>query len=117
MVRERKKRLISEARTLALHSPTRMITSLAQKIDFQKRAIALLMLKRLKDSGVALSLLESKMKDLSPLAVLKRGYSITRRLPEGSLVKEATVVRAGDRVNVTLAEGALDCLIEKIIPE
>jgi exodeoxyribonuclease VII large subunit len=94
-----------------------MITSLAQKIDFQNRAMALLISRRLNDSGMALSLFESKMKDLSPLAVLKRGYSITRRLPDKSIVKGASVVREGDRVNVTLAEGALDCLIEKIIPE
>jgi len=68
----------------------------------------------LKDYRMALSLLEEKLKDLSPLAVLKRGYSITRTLPDKRIVRDGADVNMGDHVNVTLAEGGLDCLIEKI---
>jgi exodeoxyribonuclease VII large subunit len=51
---------------------------------------------------------------LSPYAVLNRGYSITRILPEKKIIRKGTDVKKGDQVNVTLAEGGLDCLIEKI---
>ena len=67
-----------------------------------------------KDYRMALSLLEEKMKDLSPFAVLKRGYSITRILPEKKIIRDVTEIKQGDQVNVTLAEGGLDCLVEKI---
>ena len=62
---------------------------------------------------MAFSLLDEKLKDLSPHAVLKRGYSITRILPDKKILRDAADASMGERVNVTLAEGGLDCLIEK----
>jgi exodeoxyribonuclease VII large subunit len=60
-----------------------------------------------------LSVLEEKMKDLNPLSVLKRGYSITWKLPEKEVLRDASAVKTGDHVEVLLAEGELQCLIEK----
>jgi len=50
---------------------------------------------------------------LSPLAILSRGYSITRKLPELSLVKKAQEVDPGMRVQVRLHQGALICRVEE----
>ncbi len=44
---------------------------------------------------------------LSPLAVLNRGYGITRRLPDGLILRRAASVRVGDRIAVRLAAGTL----------
>ena len=51
---------------------------------------------------------------LSPLNVLKRGYSITHLLPSYQIVKESTVLSPGDRVNVILGKGDICCTVEKI---
>jgi len=48
---------------------------------------------------------------LSPLAVLNRGYSITRRLPDGLILRQSEDVRAGDRIAVRLAQGGLHARI------
>ncbi len=69
---------------------------------------------RLKDHRMALSLFKEKTKDLNPLSILKRGYSITRKLPEKKVLKDVTGVKKGDHINVILAEGEMDCRIEKI---
>ena len=61
------------------------------------------------------SLFEEKIKDLSPLSVLKRGYSITMRLPDKRILKDVADVKRGDRVNILLAEGELESLVEKIM--
>jgi exodeoxyribonuclease VII large subunit len=53
-----------------------------------------------------------RLESLSPLAVLSRGYSITR-LPSGDVVRSARQVTAGTRVNVLLHEGDLDCRVEQ----
>jgi exodeoxyribonuclease VII large subunit len=50
---------------------------------------------------------------LSPLNVLKRGYSITRLLPSYKIVKESRAVSKGDKVNIVLGEGELFCQVEK----
>jgi exodeoxyribonuclease VII large subunit len=52
---------------------------------------------------------------MSPLSVLGRGYSITRTLPEKQVLRSSSQVNQGDRVNVKLAEGELECLVEKIV--
>ncbi len=116
MLQEMKIRVHSEIRALALHSPAARVASLKEKMDFQGRTLSLTAFRMLKDYRMALSLWEEKLKDLSPLAVLKRGYSITRILPEKRIIRDVADVKQGDQVNVTLAEGGLDCLIEKIHP-
>ena len=52
--------------------------------------------------------------DLSPLNVLKRGYSITRLLPSYRIVRESGMLSQGDNVNVVLGKGELFCKVEKI---
>ncbi len=116
MLQEMKIRVHSEIRALTMHSPTTRVASLKEKISFQSRTLSLTAVRMLKDYRMALSLLEEKLKDLSPLAVLKRGYSVTRTLPEKRIIRDVADVNQGDQVNVTLAEGGLDCLIEKIHP-
>ncbi|MBI2229918.1 MAG: exodeoxyribonuclease VII large subunit [Deltaproteobacteria bacterium] len=49
---------------------------------------------------------------LSPLAVLDRGYSITHKLPEERIVKDAGALSLGDRLRVTFAKGKALCRVE-----
>jgi exodeoxyribonuclease VII large subunit len=56
-----------------------------------------------------------KLGALSPLAVLERGYSLTRTI-EGHVVTGAEQVRPGDAVSVRLSRGQLDCRVESVIP-
>lgn len=114
MLKDKKKGLNSETRALLLHAPTRTFLSLRERIDFQKRSLNHMMLKLLKERGMGLSFLEGKIKDLSPLSILRRGYSITRKLPERRILKSVSGLEEKDRVSVLLAEGELECRIEKI---
>ena len=49
---------------------------------------------------------------LSPLAVLDRGYSITHKLADERVVKDAAVLATGDLVRVTFALGKALCRVE-----
>jgi exodeoxyribonuclease VII large subunit len=110
-----RKALAGEGRALALHSPVFRIEGLKQKRDFQKRTLTFLIHKKLEDLRMGVSLMQGKMKAISPLAVLDRGYSITRKLPEGRLVRSSGEVGKGDQVSVRLARGELECRVEKIV--
>ena len=48
---------------------------------------------------------------LSPLKILSRGYSVTRR--QGELVKNVGQVKDGDKVSVTLSRGTLICTVDE----
>ncbi|HEY5648873.1 MAG TPA: exodeoxyribonuclease VII large subunit [Nitrospiria bacterium] len=50
---------------------------------------------------------------LSPLAILGRGYSLARKIPEMILLKDAGMIRSGEQVHVQLSKGALICRVEE----
>lgn len=55
---------------------------------------------------------------LSPLNILERGYSITRKVPSQEVVRSADAVALDDLVEITLHRGRLICLVkEKRGPE
>jgi exodeoxyribonuclease VII large subunit len=57
------------------------------------------------------------LSSLSPLAVLQRGYSITRKLPSGEIVRQAGALKTNEEVNIQLAKGNFHARIEKIYGE
>jgi len=59
-----------------------------------------------------LVLLEKGLQDLNPMAILRRGYSITFNLPEKDILKKVSGVHPGDQVMVQLGEGRLTCRVE-----
>lgn len=54
------------------------------------------------------------LESLSPLAVLQRGYSITRSMESGAVIRQAEGLTEGDDVNVLLARGSFQAKIQKI---
>jgi exodeoxyribonuclease VII large subunit len=70
------------------------------------------MTRRLAGDRHRLAAAAGRLGSLSPLAVLSRGYSLTRT-PDGRIVRAAGQVAAGDPVSVLLHEGRLDCRVER----
>jgi exodeoxyribonuclease VII large subunit len=115
MIMDRKRSLAAGERALILHSPSKIVVGLKQRIEFQSRSMALMVARKVKDCRMEISMLQEKLKDMSPLSVLGRGYSITLKLPERWVLRSSSRVSQGDRVSVKLAEGELECLVEKIV--
>ncbi len=67
-------------------------------------------LERLRNNSVLLD-------TLSPLSVLSRGYSITRKHPGGELIRQAGLLKANEEVNIQLAKGGFYARVEKIYGE
>lgn len=55
----------------------------------------------------------ARLDDLSPLAILRRGYAVCYEC-EGPILRSAKSVSPGDRVDVRLAEGWLGCIVETV---
>jgi len=115
VVRGAKMRLGTEGRNLLLHSPVKIVSSLRQRLDFDRRSLGRGIDRVLADKQMAFSILEKRVKDLSPLSILKRGYSITLKLPGKSVLRDSSDARKGKEVQVLLAKGELVCRIEKVV--
>ncbi|MGV7228119.1 MAG: exodeoxyribonuclease VII large subunit [Nitrospirales bacterium] len=64
-----------------------------------------------------LTLLISQLHQLSPLAVLARGYAIMKDFRSGKVLKKSTDTMVGAEVHATLSEGELVCRVQKIHPQ
>lgn len=59
------------------------------------------------------SLKAARLDDLSPLKTLSRGFAIARDA-EGRIVKDASLMQAGDALDVTLSNGVLTCEVKGV---
>ena len=57
-----------------------------------------------------------RLESMSPLNVLSRGYSIAQLMPSGRILRGVEGVHQGDAVRVTLAEGRLECQVDRVHP-
>lgn len=110
---ERQRRLEGFLRLLEAHSPGRLLASVERRMDEGEQRLVAAIRGIVADRERGLEAAAGKLDSLSPLGVLRRGYSITWRLPDRSLVKDARQVEEGDQVEITLAEGKLWCEVKR----
>ena len=59
----------------------------------------------------------AQLESLSPLGVLGRGYSLTQRTADGSLVRDAAGLEVGETITSRFARGSVISRVEKVEPE
>ena len=92
------------------------IYQLYQTVDTLDVACRSAVGRSLADSENRLHALGQRLNALSPLATLKRGYSISRKT-DGEVLTNAEQVSIGDRIKVQLAQGHLACCVEEFLDE
>jgi len=107
-------RMESIERHLNLLSPADRVRRQRQRLKDVRAALQASMAHHLALWRGELRRLAGKLDSLSPLAILARGYSICRRLPDLVLVKEALGVKPGEQVEVILSQGGLICRVEDV---
>jgi len=68
---------------------------------------------RLLDAQQSIDLASQLLHSLSPRQVVRRGYGICKA-PDGTLVTAAKGRKAGDGLEIWLADGKLGCIVETI---
>jgi exodeoxyribonuclease VII large subunit len=57
-----------------------------------------------------------KLESLSPLNVLARGYSLTRTIPDGHVIRSISDAKVDDAVEIVLGDGRLQAEVRKVAP-
>ncbi|HLX61608.1 MAG TPA: exodeoxyribonuclease VII large subunit [Planctomycetota bacterium] len=100
-------RLDSFEQSYALRHPEQSPAMLRQRLDGLAARLypqPERLLRRLRDKSAALS---AQLDSLSPLRVLTRGYSVTRKV-DGTLVDSVKKVARGDKLRTRVADGEID---------
>jgi exodeoxyribonuclease VII large subunit len=99
-----------------LQSPQRRIATLRQSLHVTTARLQTALQRREERARGRLQELATALHSLSPLAVLGRGYSLTRTVPEGKLVTDAVKLTPGDQLRLTFAKGEARVRVEEVTP-
>jgi exodeoxyribonuclease VII large subunit len=83
-----------------------LVETLNQRIEFG--IINLIQTRR-----TSLQVAVARLETLNPLAVLKRGYSVTRNFTDLTIIKDVEQIGIGEQVAVRVAKGEMVCRVER----
>ena len=89
----------------------RTLQTIRMSLDYAKLSIGQQMHERIVRSKHALELVSGQLHNLSPSAILARGYSITMLEKTNEVVRESSQVASGDTVAIVLANGKLKATV------
>jgi exodeoxyribonuclease VII large subunit len=97
-----------------LGDPGRRLEQYAQRVDELLGRLATGLGYHLRRDRALLISLTGSLEHLNPLGILSRGYSITKKLPEGAVLKDPADVEPGDLISTRLHKGEVWSRVEKI---
>lgn len=92
--------------------PTERIHDLALRLDEFEARLKTALTHQVESAKHRLGGLASTLHALSPLAVLDRGYSLTRKLPSGVVLRSVSDLHVGDQMATRLAQGTVISVVE-----
>ena len=106
-------RLTALSEKRVLRDPMAFLQEKRMILDYVQRALADRGGTILSEPKRRLGALSAALDAMSPLAVLGRGYAIPQR-EDGSVLRSAADISAGDKLTVTRGVGAIDCRVEEV---
>lgn len=113
-VRRQKERLQWRRQRLFSNNPQLLIQARKQELSRLADQLFSAGQAHINSNLLKLRSLNARLHALSPAAVLERGYSISRRPADGTIIKTALDVHVGELLEVLLARGAITCRVEGI---
>jgi exodeoxyribonuclease VII large subunit len=101
--------------TLLQHTPRHRIEHIRLQQDSLERRLRTAMHALLKERQGRFAVACKSLDTISPLATLERGYAIVNRAGEREILRKATEVATGEKIEARLAEGSLLCTVDKIL--
>ncbi len=113
-LREARRRLERAQTSRLLTKPLAVFEPLAQRLDdlsvrLRGTAVGRLRLAREQWRGLL-----AQLEALSPLNVMRRGYSLVFKHPQDQLIKNAELLSPGDVLRVRFSQGEAKCQVDKI---
>jgi exodeoxyribonuclease VII large subunit len=109
-----KNRITSIFPRLRFVSPLSLHSSKVKTIEEYFRKIEMSIEKVFQLKNVELKNLILRLESVSPISILTRGYSLTYRKADHSLIRSVQQVENQELIQIKLSDGELDCTVQKI---
>ena len=110
LIRERQRELAVLNPVFLVKRSLAMVTFLMQRLERQIFVLADGRRRRM-------AALAAQLAQLSPLAILGRGYSILSRARDGAIVRKAADAQLEEEVIARLSQGQLHCTVKRVLPD
>ena len=114
-LRRRELRVADLAAQVLRHDPRERLAVARESLAALRSRLDRSLESRIHASRTALTALDVRLRALSPLAVLDRGYALVLAA-DGALVRSAIQLNPGDRLTTRLADGAFTSRVETATP-
>ena len=104
-------------RSLDQFDPRHRLAAVRTRLVSRDGQLAAAARRRLNRAQTRLGTLAARVEGLSPLAVLGRGYSVTWNADRTRIIRDASTLKPGDAVSVTLERGAISAKVDKVSRE
>ena len=98
------------SRSRALQDPMAFIDDKRMLLDYTQKNLAALAQQQMAQRTQQFTALAAKLDALSPLKVLGRGYAVARN-EQGQILRAAQEAAAGEKIEVLLGQGSLNCTV------
>jgi exodeoxyribonuclease VII large subunit len=109
----RRERLAWRFDKLSYNNPSYYVAKLKEKLDKTSTLLQQSIRSCVSKHQARLREIRAKLDSLSPTAILARGFSITRTLPEMAIVRDSAAVSLGQTLEIILARGSLTCDVKE----
>ena len=93
-------------------SPSRTVSIEKERITTMHQALVVQMDRVIKQAQADMARHAGMLEALNPLAILKRGYSITRSVPQRTIIRKARQVKIGQPLEIVLGTGLLTVSVD-----
>ncbi|WP_064091587.1 exodeoxyribonuclease VII large subunit [Rossellomorea aquimaris] len=101
-----------QSRLLRVH-PSQIIKIQQERVLFLQNQVGKQFKQVLKEKGHRFQSAVSTLHALSPLKIMDRGYSLVYG-DEGNLIKSSSQVKTGDRIEINVKDGKIQCEVESV---
>jgi len=111
-IRRDRENLIFRADRLSANNPRFLIQKVKKQLDQNYNNLIKSFIILNNSNKIRIRELAAKLEALSPIAILSRGYSITRTIPDARVVKDPHTVSLDQDLEVMVAKGRIFCRVK-----
>jgi exodeoxyribonuclease VII large subunit len=113
LIRNRQRQVAGLAADVLHHEPRQMLAHMREQLATGNTRIDRSLERTVRRSTARVDALDARLRSLSPLAVLDRGYALVQA-PDGSVIRSTTQISSGDHVRTRLSDGAFSSTVDEV---